>query len=194
MTKKAHTAEQQALRDAAIAESLTRAGLGQVFQKKGRSLKELGKPGEAITRIMDEAGFRANVLAGRGFNLQCRSHKSFDAAYLLTRALCLTKLRVRVVGLIDLARYLDDPEKDWTRTRFEDFDALQALVIPRFYEPKYMPLPPLKVQAMEWWLAQRMDDGLSVSVQYQGDLTKQDIWQPYLVGKLEERNEKVELA
>ncbi len=185
----------KARKDASIAESLFRAGLGQAYHPKSRSLKELGEAGAALIALLDAPDFRAGIGRGQGFNLQCRTHKSFDSAYLLTRAMRLSKVDVRVAGLIDLLAYHDaPPEKDWARTRFQDFEAAQALVIPRFYEAKFQPLPGPKVQQLEWWLTQRMDDGLSVSVQYQGDLAKQEVWSPYFVEMLSKRNEKVELA
>ena len=176
----------------AITVSMQRAGIGLAFH--ARKLSEFGDAGNAILRDMEDSDYAARVMTGKGYSLECKTHQTFDCAYVLAKAMRLSKIDVRVAGLLDLNKYLQaSRDTDWQYTRFDNFDEAEALVIPRFYEATFQPLTPREAQTIEYYLTQRMQDGFSVSVQYQGDLRQQQIWTPYFVQALEAKNERVML-
>lgn len=179
-------------RSDSVARSMLRAGIGKVFHS--RKLSEFGDAGTLLkNRVDDVRGIRSFIGSGRGFSIECKKHSSFDIAYVLARGLRLSRVEVIVAGLIDLQKYVQNQNGDWTGTRFEEFDAAEALVIPRFFEPTFQPFAAKELQFIEYYLMQRMADGFSVSIQYQGDMRASGLWSPYFLDWLAEKNERVVL-
>lgn len=175
-----------------VARSMLRAGIGKIFHS--RTLSEFGDAGKALKEKMDDVrAFRAYVATGRGFSMDCKKPSAFDIAYVLARGMRLSRIDVRVAGVIDLHKFLTNPKDDWTGTRFENFDEAEALVIPRFFEPTFQPLGAKELQFIEYYLMQRMADGFSVSVQYQGDMRAAGLYSPYFMDWLAEKNERISL-
>ena len=192
MTKKLSKEEKEKFRLAGE-NSLLRAGVGKMYFDL--KLATFGKPGETILARMEKiTDFKKWVRTGHGFSLECKTHKTFGIAPSLTRAMRLSGIDVRLVGVIDLKQYLDEPDADYGYTPMDDFENAKALVIRRFVEPTFAPYDAPTIQQIEYYLLKRIENGLSVSVQYQGDLRGRTHWTPHFLGMLADLNEKVMLA
>lgn len=128
-------------KDAEIASSLSRAGIGRAFHQ--RRLDEFGAHGVMLRDWVSSEGFRIEIAAGQGYTL-VGDVLAYDLTVVLARACHLKKVKCRVVQLSRLAEMIQDGDTGHV-------DEAEALFITRFYDPQYAAPP------MEPWLAVRLE-------------------------------------
>lgn len=176
--------ERQQMRDQ-VARSLSRVGVGKAYH--ARKLSEFGKPGEEMKAFQDEsAAFKAYIENGKGWTIKGNNPaKAYDFAVVAARSFHLMRFNTRVLSLVSIADYLSGAYEHGSDSRFENFEAAQCLVIPRFYEPlDSLPLTRAEFYKIENFLTQRIEAGYSLTVQYSGDLSKTKWWSDYFLDRL----------
>ncbi len=179
--------------DAAMAHSLNLSGIGKALHKI--KLSDYGAGGKALeTLALDTLAFRKYIRAGNGYSLDCTSHKTANVAFALGRAMRLNKIDVRVLDVFDLLNYLDEPAADYARTKLDDFEWAQAIILFRMYTPELTPYKDRdKWSYLEYYLSRRLRAGLSVSVQYEGALESQRVWSKFFIDELADKNQRVKI-
>lgn len=174
-----------AQRAAQIARSMSRAGIGEIYHSM--SLSDFGDAGKSVIAIMDEKNFKERIATGHGFNIGLADIKQAAFPYVVARAMRLMQIDCRVSGLLPLVEYLSkmSNDEDKLNYRFQNFEAADALVIPRFFEDlKDRPLSGKEFYRLESYLSERMDEGFSVTVQYSGKFKTQDWYSDYFINRL----------
>lgn len=188
----AHTDDRAKQQSRAIAQSLTRAGIGRAYHP--RTLATAPQGSTLATWVRDEG--RVDVARGKGVTFVGRGAESMDLAILTARGLHLLGIAALVTSLRKLVLMLDS-----RRVASEEHEALRtvpALVVTDFIQTyggkPECPLTGWQVQDVEALLLDRLADNLAVFVHCDRVPGSEGWWSANLVQRLQMANRQIGVA
>lgn len=178
-----------------LARSMSNAGIPKIFH--GRSLKEFGKAGQTLLTLTDADDFLANIRKGQGFIFQNKDPLDGDIAPVFAKAIRMfPRVNARVTKPLHILYHLKGDE-DYSYV-FDDVDRMEALIIRDFFVTDKAGKTGVAISGEELervsdYISGFVENGVSVSVQCSTPLTETSPWNWYLVKRLKELNEVIDL-